>query len=64
MLTEHVHIILFLPQFPTKLHETDFVFIGIITPAEKNGKGSNRVLEGGNRWVNGNELGRPQKANS
>lgn len=41
MLIEHVHIILFLPEFPIKLHETDFVFTGIITPAEKNGKGSN-----------------------
>lgn len=40
MLTEHVHIILFHPEFPIKLHETDFVFTGIITPA-KNGKGSN-----------------------
>lgn len=49
MQIEHVHIILFFLQFPIKLHNTDFVFIGIITPAEKNGKEITvRVLEGGN----------------
>lgn len=51
MLIEHVHIILFLPEFPTNLHETDFVFIGIITPAEKNGKGSNSKSLGGWKQV-------------
>ena len=33
MQIEHVQIILFLPEFPIKLHEIDFVFISIITSA-------------------------------
>ena len=64
MQIEHVHVILFLLEFPIKLHETDFVFTGIITPAEKNGKGGNSKSFGGWKWMNGNELGKPQKANS
>ncbi|XP_057407727.1 protein N-lysine methyltransferase METTL21A isoform X2 [Balaenoptera acutorostrata] len=38
--------------------------LGIITPAEKNGKGGNSKSFGGWKWMNGNELGKPQKANS
>lgn len=47
MQIEHVHIILFLPESPIELHETDFVFTGIITPVLKNGKGDNSKSFGG-----------------